>query len=144
MIDFLLSLLRESPILFMVLIANLLIVAYIVTRLSLYFMNKKKPGRIISHFVYRMKAKRESREVKTIDDVYGFVMESLRKEGVVGKEQKTGFAARKNVIAHLEDGEKKEFLKELFDLYEGKTYGNRGIKNEEHVASDMLGRFSGI
>ncbi|MFH0956806.1 MAG: hypothetical protein V1813_03015 [Candidatus Aenigmatarchaeota archaeon] len=144
MIDFFLSLLRESPLLFMVLIANLLLVAYIAARLSLYFVNRKKPGRTITHFISKMKAKKGKQDVKTIEDVYGFVMESMRKEGSFGRDQEAGFAARRSVLGQMEEGEKRAFMEELFGLYEAKVYGNKGVRNEERVASDMLGKFAGL
>ncbi len=144
MIEFLVALLRESPALFTVLVANLLIIAYIVIRISLYFGRRKHPGKTISGIFWRMKAKRARKEIKTIEDVYSLVMEGLRKEGFLGKEDAPGFRARKKILDSIPEGEKRTVLQELFTLYEAKVYGKRGIRNEKDVASDIHGKYTGL
>ena len=143
MIEFLLALLGESPALFMVLVINLVIIAYIVIRVSLYFGRRKNPGKTVSRFFWKIKANKGKKEIRTIEDAYSFVMESLRKEGVIGKEDKPGFRARKMVLGNIPEGDKKALLGELFSLYETKVYGNRGVRNEKDVASDIIGKYAG-
>jgi hypothetical protein len=144
MIELMSALLQESPLLFTVMVINLVIVAYIVFRISLYILNKKKPGKTISHFIWKMKAKKEKGEMKTVEEVYAFVMDSLRKDGVLGKDDKAGLLARKRALKGMPDGEKKELLQSLFGLYEAKAYGNRRVANEARIVSNFLSRYTSI
>jgi hypothetical protein len=142
MIDFLLALLSESPLLFTILMANLAILAYIIFRISMYVIRKKSPGRTLSRFVWKIKLKKEKEEIGTLEGVYAFVMEGMRKEGLLEKDEKTGFRSRKKVIEKMPEGRKKEVLKSLFDIYEAKVYGNRRIKDEKTVVADILDGYS--
>jgi len=47
MFDFLLALMQESPVLFLVLMVNIGIVAYIVLRIALYLTHQKQPGKVV-------------------------------------------------------------------------------------------------
>jgi len=143
MIEFFLSLLRESPLLFMILVVNLVMVTYLVLRIGLYIVGKKQPGKAVTRFVWKMKAKKEKADIKTIEDVYALVMESLRKDGALGKGENTGFMARKKVLELMQEGEKKAVIVQLFGLYEAKVYGNGRVSNEERVASDILNKYIG-
>ena len=142
MIDFLLALLSESPLLFAILVINLAILAYIIFRLSIYMIHKKSPGHVLSRFVWRFRLKKEKESMKTLEDVYAFVMEGMKKEGLIGADDKAGFIARKKVIENMPEGEKRDILKSLFGLYEAKVYGNRRIKDEENVVADFIGNYS--
>ncbi len=142
MIEFLLALLQESPVLFLVLVVNLVIVTYIVVRISLYITHKKHPRKIISHFFWKMKAKKGREEIKTIEDLYPFIMDSLRKEGTLGKQEKNGLVSRRKALSSLEEGEKKKILKNLFILYEAKVYGKGRILNEQKLVSDILNSYT--
>jgi len=142
MIDFLLALLNESPLLFAILVINLAIVAYIIFRISLYMVHKKSPGHILSRFVWRIRLKKVKEDMKTLEDAYAFVMEGMRKEGLIGDDDKGGFRSRKKVIENMPEGEKRDILKSLFGLYEAKVYGNRRIKDEESVVADFVGSYS--
>ena len=144
MIELMLALLQESPLLFTVMIINLVIVAYIIFRISLHLLHKKKPGKAISHFIWKIKARKESGEIKTIEEVYAFVIDSLKKDGVLGKDDKGGLLARKRALNVMPDGEKKQLLKDLFGLYEAKAYGNRRVANEARIISDFLSRYTDI
>jgi len=144
MIEFLLTILQESPLLFAVLVINLIIVAYIAIRISFYLLYKKKPGKVISHFLWRMKARKESFEIKTVEAAYSFVMDSLKKDGLLGRDEKPGLLARKKVLKGMPDGEKKELLQTLFSSYEAKVYGNRRIANEVKFISDFLDRYANL
>jgi len=144
MIEFLLSLLQESPLLFTVMVINLIIVAYIIVRIGMYIAYKKKPGKIISHFFWKMKARHEKDEINTVEQVYAFVMDSLRKEDILGKQDKGGMLARKKALTTIPDSEKKQLLQSLFELYEAKTYGNRRISNEVKVVSNILDRYANL
>lgn len=142
MIDFLLALLNESPLLFAILLVNIAILAYIIFRISLYMVHKKSPGHVLSRFVWRFRLKKEKESMKTLEDVYAFVMEGMKKEGLIGADDKAGFIARKKVIENMQEGKKKDILKSLFGLYEAKVYGNRRIKDEENVVADFIGNYS--
>jgi hypothetical protein len=141
MIEFLLTLLSESPLLFVILLANILIMVYIIFRISMYVVHKKKPGRAFYHFIWKIKAKKDKEEMKTIEDVYAFVMEGIRKEGLLEKDEKPGFRSRKRVLKNVEEGEKKKFIEELFRIYEAKVYGSGRIKDEKGIVADILGRY---
>jgi len=142
MIDFLLALLSESPLLFAILLVNIAILAYIIFRISLYMVHKKSPGHVLSRFVWRFRLKKEKESMKTLEDVYAFVMEGMKKEGLIGADDKAGFIARKKVIENMPEGKKRDILKSLFGLYEAKVYGNRRIKDEENVVADFIGNYS--
>jgi hypothetical protein len=141
MIEFLLTLLSESPLLFVILLANILIMVYIIFRISMFIIHKKKPGQAFYRFVWKIKSKRGKEEIKTIEDVYAFVMEGVRKEGLLEKDEKPGFRSRKRVLKNVEEGEKKKFIEDLFGIYEAKVYGNRRIKDEKGIVADILGRY---
>ena len=141
MIEFLLTLLSESPLLFVILLVNLLILAYIIFRISMYIIHKKKPGQKFSSFIWKIKAKKEKEEIKTLEDVYAFIMEGMRKEGLLEKDEKIGFRSRKKVLQKIPEGEKRKFIENLFELYEAKVYGSGRIKAEKGIVSDILGRY---
>jgi len=142
MIDFLLTLLSESPLLFVILVINLAILAYIIFRISIYMIHKKSPGHVLSRFIWKIKLKKGKEDMKTLEEVYAFVMEDMKKEGLVDDDDKPGFRSRKKVIENMPEGGKRDILKSLFDLYEAKVYGNRRIKDEENVVADFLGNYS--
>jgi hypothetical protein len=144
MIDLLLGLLQESPLLFAVFLINVIIVAYIVIRIGLYIAYKKKPGRIIYHFLWKMRARREKGEIKTVEELYAYIIDSLRKEGVLGKQDRYGMVSRKKVLGAVPEGEKRQILKSLFDLYESKMYGNRRVSNEGKVVSSILNHYANL
>ncbi len=138
------ALLYESPYTFAAVVIALVIILYIVIRLVLFVSRKRHPGKYISHILWKMKAKREKVKMTTVQDVYATIMESLRKEGVLGKNEKDGLRSRKKVLAALPDGEKRNILKTLFDLYEAKEYGNRRISNEPKLVTDILDRYANL
>lgn len=142
MIEFLLTLLSESPLLFVVLLVNLLILAYIIFRISLYIIHKKKPGQKFSSFIWKIKAKKDKEDIKTIEDVYAFIMEGIRKEGLLGKDEKIGFRSRKKILQKIPKGKKKKIIESLFELYEAKVYSNRRIKDEKDIVADILNSYS--
>ncbi len=141
MIEFLLTLLGESPLLFVILLANILIMAYIIFRISMFIIHKKKPGQAFHHFVWKIKAKKEKEDVKTIEDVYAFVMEGIRKEGWLEKGEKLGFRSRKKVLKNIPEGDKRKFIENLFGIYEAKVYGSGRVRDEKGIVSDILGRY---
>lgn len=141
MIEFLLTLLSESPLLFVILLVNILILAYVIFRISLYIIHKKKPGQAFYRFVWKIKAKKDKEEIKTIEDVYAFIMEGIRKEGLLEKEAQMGFRSRKKLLQKVQEGEKKKFIENLFRLYEAKVYGSGRIRDEKGVVADILGRY---
>lgn len=138
------ALLYESPYTFAAVVIALVIILYIMVRLVLFVSKKRHPGKYISHILWKMKAKREKGGMTTVQEVYATIMESLRKEGVLGKNEKDGLRSRKKVLASLPDGEKRKLLKALFDLYEAKEYGNRRISNEPKAVSDILDRYANL
>ena len=138
------ALVYESPYIFAAIVIALVIILYIMLRLLLFISRKRHPGKYISHILWKMKAKREKGGMTTVQDVYATVMESLRKEGVLNKNDKDGLRSRNKVLARLPEGEKRKLLKTLFDLYEAKEYGNRRISNEPKVASDILDRYANL
>ncbi|MCK4335587.1 MAG: hypothetical protein KAW40_02565 [Candidatus Aenigmarchaeota archaeon] len=142
MIEFLLTLLSESPLLFVVLLVNLLILAYIIFRISLYIIHKKKPGQKFSSFIWKIKAKKDKEDIKTIEDVYAFIMEGIRKEGLLEKDEKIGFRSRKKILQKIPKGKKKKIIESLFELYEAKVYSNRRIKDEKDIVADILNSYS--
>lgn len=142
MIEFLLTLLSESPLLFVVLLVNLLILAYIIFRISLYIIHKKKPGQKFSSFIWKMKVKKDKEDVKTLEDAYAFIMEGMRKEGLLEKDEKIGFRSRKKLIQKIPKGKKKKIIESLFELYEAKIYSNRRIKDEKDIVADILNSYS--
>ena len=142
MIDFLLALLSESPLLFVILLVNLAILAYIIFRISAYVISGKSPGKFFSRFVWKMRRKKEKKGLKTLEEVYAFVMEGMRKEGMIGDDDKPGFRSRKRAIENMPEGEKRDIIQSFFGLYEAKVYGNRRIKDEESVVADFLGSYS--
>lgn len=144
MIDFLLALLQESPLLFIVLMINIVIVAYIVIRITMYVMYRKKPGKVISHFIWKMHAKKEEGRMQTVEEAYAFVTESLRKEGLLGKQEQAGLLARKKILKGIPAGHKRDMLRSLFETYEAKAYGNRRITNEAKYVSDFLNRYTSL
>jgi hypothetical protein len=144
MIDLLLSLLQESPLLFAVLVINITIVSYIAVRLGLYIAYKKKPGKTISHFLWKIKAKKEKVEIKTVEDVYAYIMDGLKKEGALGKQDNYGLISRKKVLNVIPEGEKRQILQEIFLLYESKMYSKGRVVNERKVVSDVLNRYADL
>jgi hypothetical protein len=144
MIDLLLTLIQESPLLFVVFVINIAIVAYILIRIGLYFSKKKKPGRIISHFLWKMRANKKKGEMETVEEVYASIISGLKKEGVLGKDDKEGMLSRRKILKAIPEGEKRKILQELFRVYEMKMYGNRRILNEKKVVASILSRYAGI
>lgn len=144
MIDLLLSLLQESPVLFAVLVINIIIVAYISIRISLYVAHNKRPGKIIYHFFWKIRARRNKSEIATVEEVYAYIIDSLKKQGALGKEDKYGLISRNKVIKAVPEGEKRQVLQELFGLYESKMYGNGRVSNEKRVVSDILNRYTNL
>ena len=144
MIDLLLSLLQESPLLFAVLVINITIVSYIAARIGLYIVYKKKPGKTISHFFWKIKAKKEKVEIKTVEDVYAYIMDGLKKEGALGKQDNYGLISRKKVLNVVPEGEKRQILQELFFIYESKMYDKGRVVNESKVVSDVLNRYANL
>jgi hypothetical protein len=138
MIEFLLALLSESPLLFVILMANLAIMAYIIFRISMYLIHQNKPGQALSHFVWKIKTKKSKEEIETMEGVYAFVMEGMRKEGLLEKEQEIGFRTRQKLLPKLQEGKKRDFVENLFELYEAKLYGNRRIKDEKNLVAGIL------
>ena len=143
MIDFLLTLLTESPLLFLVLLINIVLVSYLVIRILLHFSKKKNPEKVIASFLWKLKAKKKKEEIETIEDVYKIIMEHLRKDGLLGKNEKFGFVSRKKVMEKLNE-EKKKVLEHLFYLYEAKIYGEKEIKDEKEVASKLLSAYLSV
>jgi hypothetical protein len=141
MIEFLLALMSESPLLFVILLVNIVIMAYIIFRISLYIVHKKKPGQAFHRFVWRIKAKKGKEEMKTIEDVYAFIMEGIRNEGWLEKDEKPGFRSRKKVLKNIPEGDKRKFIEELFGLYEAKVYGSGRVRDEKGIVADILGRY---
>jgi hypothetical protein len=144
MIDFLLALLSESPLLFMVLVVNLIIVGYIIFRIALYVNGKKEPKKAISHFFWKMKSKKERGGIQTVEDAYAFLVEAMTKERLLAQGDGSGYKARKKAVENLPEGDKKALVSELFGLYESKVYGSRRIANEERVVADILGRYAAL
>jgi hypothetical protein len=144
MIDLLLGLLQESPLLFAVFVINIIIVSYILIRIGLYIGNKKKPGRTISHLIWKIRARGEKAEIKTVEGVYAYVIDSLRKEGVLDKQDRYGLISRKKALTAFPEGEKGRILRELFGLYESKAYGNRRVSDEGRTVSDILNRYASL
>jgi len=142
MIEFLLALLSESPLLFVILVINLAILAYIIFRISLYVIHKKSPGRVLSRFVWKIKLKKEKEDINTLEGVYAFVMESLRKEGLLERGEEIGFRSRKKMLQMIPEGKKRDVIGSLFDLYEAKVYGNRRIKDEKSIVADVVDNYS--
>ncbi|MEE9323606.1 MAG: hypothetical protein V3U72_03600 [Candidatus Aenigmarchaeota archaeon] len=142
MIEFLLTLLSESPLLFVVLLINLLLLTYIIFRISMYIIRKKKPGQAVSHFIWKIKVKKDKEDIKTLEDAYAFIMESLRKEGLLKKDEKTGFRSRKKLLQKIPKGKKRDVTESLFELYEAKIYGNRRIKDEKNIVADVISNYS--
>jgi hypothetical protein len=143
MIEFF-ALFEESPYIFAVTVISLVIIMYVVVRVVLHTMKKRHPGKYLSHLLWKMNAKRGKDELKTVDAVYTSVMDSLRKEGILAKKDKNGLLSRRKVLAMLPEGEKKQLLASLFELYEAKEYGNRRISNEAKVVSGILDRYANI
>ncbi|MBN2330386.1 MAG: hypothetical protein JXC85_01095 [Candidatus Aenigmarchaeota archaeon] len=138
------ALLYESPYIFAAVIIALVIIMYVMIRLVLFVAKRRHPGKYISHIMWKMKAKREKGGMKTVEDVYAAIMESLRREGILSKKDKDGLRSRSKALASLPDGEKRKLLTSLFDLYESKEYGNRRISNEPKVVSDILDRYANL
>jgi hypothetical protein len=138
------ALLYESPYIFAAVVIALVIIMYIMIRLVLFVARRRHPGKYISHIMWKMKAKREKGGMKTVEEVYAAIMESLRREGILSKRDKPGLRSRSKVLASLPDGEKRKLLMTLFDLYEAKEYGNRRISNEPKLVSDILNRYANL
>lgn len=144
MIGFLLSLLQESPLLFAVLVINIVVVAYIVIRIGLYVAYQKSPGRTLSRLLWKLRTRKEKGEIKTVEDLYAHVIDGLKKEGVLSKGDKYGLASRQRALNTLPEGKKRQILKELFGLYESKVYGKRRVSNEGKTVSDILNRYDSL
>jgi len=144
MIEFLLALMSESPLLFAVLLVNLAILGYIVYRISLYIIRKKKPGQLFSSFIWKLKVKRGKGDIETLEDAYGIIMETMKKEGLLSDDDKMGFRSRKKLIERMPDGKKREILETLFDLYEAKIYGKRRIKDEKNLVADIISKHDSL
>ena len=136
-IDFFLNLLKESPALFLVFMVNIAIISYLAGYFVLYFMKKNHPERSVYFLFWKMKAGRKNSEIKTLEDVYGMVMDSLVKKGVISKKDGRGFKARNKAVSLVGDRQK-EVVVRLFDMYEKKVYGNKLIQNEPGTASKIL------
>ena len=137
MIEYLLNLMGESPILFLIIVVNIVLISYIIISITLYILKRKQPDRVFSLLIWKLKAKRKKGEAKTIEDVYMLVMENLRKERIITDKDGTGFLARRKSLEKIPSPRKK-ILEKIFSLYEAKVYGNRRIANESKVASDLL------
>ncbi|UCD03143.1 MAG: hypothetical protein JSV63_00720 [Candidatus Aenigmatarchaeota archaeon] len=107
-------------------------------------LKKRHPLKHLTNVIWKMTVKMEKVNVKTIDEVYNEVSQSLRNEGVFLKEDKGRFMSRKKVLEEMPESPKKELLKELFYLYEAKHYGKRRMTNEARVASDLLDRYAHV
>ncbi len=136
--------LSGNPYIFAVTVISLVIIMYIMLRIVLYISKKRHPTKYIAHLLWKMRTKREKNEMKTVDEVYAAVMESLRREGILGKGDRDGLLSRKKALSLLPDGEKRKLLQSLFELYEAKNYGNRRISNEPKVVSDILDRYASL
>lgn len=137
MIEFLIALLKESPLLFIILLINIVLIVYIVLRSFIYFSKKKHPERIVSFAVWKTIKSVKMDEIKTIEDAYHFVMNMMKKRGIIERKDGVGYKARKKIIEKL-TGEEKNIVKDLFELYERKIYGEEMIKDEENIANDIV------
>lgn len=139
-----LAVLIESPLIFAAVVISLVIVMYLMLRVLIYVSRKRHPGNYLSNLVWKIRARRGKGQVQTVEEVYGEVIESLKREGFLGKKDSSGFRSRKKSLEKIPASEKREVLEGIFDLYEAKTYGNRRIKNEAKVVSDLLDRYASI
>ncbi len=140
LLNFLANLLRESPVLFLVLVVNISIISYLLGYFVFYLMKKKHPEKSVSFFLWKMLASRKESDIKTIEDVYNSVIESLVKKGILSDGDGRGVKARSKALVGLE-GKKREIVNQLFNIYERKVYGDKVIQNEAGTASKILSMY---
>lgn len=142
MIEFFTNLMAESPLLFVVFIINAALISYVGIYVAFYVFRKKQPGKLMYNLFWKVRSIKKPGGTETIDGVYTLIMESLRREGVLSREDKAGLLARNKALAGTK-GKKHLALRRLFDAYEARVYAGREVRNEAETAGSILSDYLG-
>lgn len=142
MIGQMLRVMMESPVLMLVLIADLFLIGLIVYYIVTKVLGKKRPDLKLRSFFSRFFVRFKAGEMKTIEPLYEYVVHRYLRQGVVSSDMGKGLKAREKILESLED-EEKNVVKSIFDSYESKKYGG-GVWNEEKTVADLLTQFRSI
>lgn len=142
MLSFLLSLAQDNPLLFAVVLFNILLGIYIAAYFGLYLYKRRHPEIMLNVLIWKTQF-RGSRTPSTIADLYSCAMERLRKEKLLSRADGTGKLARDKGLQSMA-GEKKKVFEAIYAAYEEKHYGNKSTKNEDGVVRDLFGRLLSV
>ena len=120
MIDWLLLLARENPILFFVVMVNISISVGLISYLAFTYLKRRGIKLKIPKFQRKVSF---SLERKSIDELCKFVLNQLGESNI-------SFLARRRALFKAPE-EKRKILERIFSLYEDKVYGKKNIGKEE-------------
>lgn len=138
LLSFLLSLAQDNPLLFAIVLFNMLLGVYIAAYFGLYLHKRRHPEIILNVLIWKTQF-RGSRTPASIADLYECALERLRRERILFKSDGRGKLARDKSLKDM-DGEKKKVFEAIYAAYEEKNYGNKPIKNEEGVVRNLFSR----
>lgn len=142
MLDLLLSLAQDNPLLFGIAVFNIFLAVYILAYFMLYLYKRRHPEIMLNVLLWKTYV-RKSQSCSAIEEVYSAVMERLRKERIIAKKDGTGKLARDKSLRAVE-GEKRDILCNIYALYEQKLYGQKPIEDEEYAVRVLLGRLLSV
>ncbi len=137
-LDFLLSLAQDNPLLFGIVMFNIILVSYIGAYFTLYLYKRKHPEIMLNVLLWKTEIRRKS-SCTTIEELYELVIRRLMKEKILSSNDGNGKLARDKSIYNVSDAER-EVLEQIYGTYERKIYGSGAIKNEPEIVRSLLDR----
>lgn len=138
MLEILVSLAQDNPLLFGIVMFNIALALYILSYSALYLYKRRHPEIMLNVLLWKTHM-RKSQSCSTIEELYATVMYRLRTERILTKKDCAGKLARDKSIRAV-SGEKKDLLCAIYALYEQKIYGGKPIEEEEYAIRVLLGR----
>lgn len=142
MLEIFYSLAQDNPLLFGVILFNVFVGGYILAYFTLYLYKKRHPEIMLNILLWKTYV-RKNHEVNTVDELYIAVMDRLRKERIISKQDGTGKRARDKSIAGA-GPELKKVLQDIFDIYERKKYGGVPIEREADWVGSLFERLLSV
>lgn len=142
MIDLLISLAQDNPVLFGIIVFNVFAVGYLLVYFSLYIYKRRHPEVMLNILLWKTFV-RKTQPCSTIEELYAAVVERLRKERILSKKDGVGMLARGKSMIAVSD-EKRDLLNDVYVLYERKIYGTGPIDDEKGAVRDLFGRLLSV
>lgn len=141
-LDSLFSLASDNPLLFGIVVFNIFAGIYLVIYIALYLYKRRHPEVMLNILLWKTSIRR-STSYSTIEELYGSVLERLRREKAISKKDGNGRLAREKSLLNA-GGDKKKILQEIYHLYETKTYGKQPIEGEAVAVRRILDRLLAV